>query len=72
LKRVFTIDIETCSACGGAVKIIACIGDPAVIQKLLTHLKEKAAPELVSLLPSVRAPPVCVRARTGRPTGLFS
>jgi hypothetical protein len=25
LKRVFNIDIETCSACGGAVKIIACI-----------------------------------------------
>jgi hypothetical protein len=43
------------------VKIIACIEDPAVIQKILTHLKEKAAPELVSLLPSVRAPP----------TGLF-
>ncbi len=25
LKRVFNIDIETCSACGGAVRIIACI-----------------------------------------------
>ena len=25
LKRVFNIDIETCSECGGAVKIIACI-----------------------------------------------
>jgi len=50
---------------------LACIEDPAVIQKILTRLKEKAAPELVSLLPSVWAPPVCVRARTGRPTGLF-
>ena len=25
LKRVFNIDIETCSECGGAVKVIACI-----------------------------------------------
>ena len=45
----------------GAVKVIACIEDPAVIQKILTHLKEKAGPEPLGLLPSVRAPP----------TGLF-
>ena len=32
LKRVFHIDIETCNHCGGAVKIIACIEDPAVIE----------------------------------------
>jgi len=29
LKRVFNIDIETCSVCGGAMRIIACIEDPA-------------------------------------------
>jgi hypothetical protein len=57
LKRVFNIDIETCRECGGAVKVIACIEDPVVIQKILTHLKEKAAPEPLGLLPSVRAPP---------------
>ena len=34
LKRVFDIDIETCSECGGDVKIIASIEDPAVIKKL--------------------------------------
>jgi len=34
LKRVFGIDIETCSACGGAVRIIACIEDPASIEKI--------------------------------------
>ncbi len=39
LKRVFNIDIETCSECGGAVKIIACIEDPVVIAKILTHLE---------------------------------
>ena len=38
LKRVFRIDVETCQACGGAVKIIASIEDPALIGKILTHL----------------------------------
>ena len=57
LKRVFNIDIETCRECGGAIKVIACIEDPVVIQKLLTHLKEKAAPEPLGLLPCARAPP---------------
>jgi rRNA maturation endonuclease Nob1 len=32
LKRVFKMDIETCSACGGTVKIIACIEDPVLIK----------------------------------------
>ncbi|MCR4298389.1 MAG: hypothetical protein NUV75_06515 [Gallionella sp.] len=34
LKRVFNIDIETCRQGGGAVKVIACIDDPAVIEKI--------------------------------------
>jgi hypothetical protein len=38
LKRVFGIDIATCPARGGALRIIACIEDPAVIKKILTHL----------------------------------
>ncbi len=37
MKRVFNIDIETCRACGGAVRIIACIEDPVVIEKILAH-----------------------------------
>jgi hypothetical protein len=28
LKQVFEIDIETCSECGGAVRVIACVEDP--------------------------------------------
>ena len=42
LKRVFNIDVETCQACGGPVKIISCIEDPVVIKRILDHLKEKA------------------------------
>ena len=57
LKRVFNIDIETCSACGGTVKVIACIQDPAVIDKILTHLQEKVVPGAKDLLPQSRAPP---------------
>ena len=36
LKRVFGIDIETCRACGGAVRIIALIEEPEVIKKILS------------------------------------
>lgn len=42
LKRVFNIDIETCNACGGAIKVIACIKDPVVIKQILDHLEQKA------------------------------
>ena len=63
LKRVLNIDIETCSECGGYIKVIACLEDPIVIEKILTHLKLQkqkelqAAPELLALLPQERAPP---------------
>jgi hypothetical protein len=40
------IDVEICSRCGGAVKVIAdtsdrCIEDQLVINKILSHLKTK-------------------------------
>lgn len=38
LKRVFDIDIEHCPQCGGALKIIATIEEPAVILRILAHL----------------------------------
>ena len=58
LKRVFNIDITICSRCGGAVSIIACIEDPAVINKILAHLDAKSgAPAAVNQLPEPRAPP---------------
>ncbi len=57
LKRVFGIDIETCRECGGTVKVIACIEDPVVIEKILAHLQEKDASVPTNLLPASRAPP---------------
>jgi hypothetical protein len=57
LKRVFNIDIEACSACGGEVRIIASIEDPAVINKILAHLDAIAQPAGGGRLPPCRAPP---------------
>ena len=66
LKRVFQIDIETCSECGGAMKVIACIEDPVVIKQILDHLKQKAETNESSPLPESRAPPA------GLSPGLFT
>ncbi|HBX9245574.1 TPA: transposase, partial [Klebsiella pneumoniae] len=57
LKRVFNIDIETCSGCGDAMKVIACIEDPIVIKQILDHLKHKAETSGTRALPESRAPP---------------
>ncbi len=57
LKRVFNIDIETCQACGGAVKVIACIEDPKVIRQILDHLKYKGEYQDAIQLPDSRASP---------------
>ena len=39
LKRVFEMDLEHCPHCGGALKVIAAIEEPAVIVGILTHLQ---------------------------------
>jgi hypothetical protein len=51
------IDIETCLACGGAVRIIACIEASAVTEKIVTHLDAKALKPEASMRPPGRAPP---------------
>ena len=42
LKRVFNIGIEVCEKCQGLVKNIACVENPAAIEKILKHLKAQA------------------------------
>jgi hypothetical protein len=56
LKRVFSIDIETCATSGGALWIIACIEGPAVINKILTHPDRQEASAEPSRSPPSRAP----------------
>ena len=51
LRRVFNIDIETC---GGEVRVIASIEDPAVIGLILKHLDGKQAQSTLALLPPER------------------
>jgi hypothetical protein len=59
LKRVFNTDIETCGRCGGSLKVIACIEDQGIIDRILAHLREKEQdiPTLPLLVPPPRAPP---------------
>ena len=57
LKRVFKIDIETCDHCGGALKVIASIEDPAVIKQTFKHLDRRAEAATPTFRPFARAPP---------------
>ena len=41
-----------------AGQAFACIEDPVVIDKILTHLQEKLTPVPAGLRPASRAPPV--------------
>ena len=38
LMRLFAIDIQICRRCGGRLRVIASIEDPAVIERILEHL----------------------------------
>ena len=40
LKRVFKMDVETCETCGGTMRVIASLEDPAVIKRILAHLEQ--------------------------------
>jgi hypothetical protein len=59
LKRVFNIEIEACSRCGSTVRVIACIEDQDIIDRILAHPRDKepATPSLPLLTPPSRAPP---------------
>jgi len=57
LKRVFGIDLQSCPACGGAMRILACIEDPVVIEKILAHLDAKAVAAQAARPPPCRGPP---------------
>lgn len=58
LKRVFNIDVTTCVHCGGPVRIVASIEDPATIRAILAHFEKHGALEQAHYRPAARAPPV--------------
>ncbi len=55
--HVGNFDIEVCDISGKKVKVIACIEDPAVIKKILTHLKVQAPAIKKYTLPEGGSPP---------------
>jgi hypothetical protein len=58
LKRVFATDIQCCRRCGGRLKVIASIEEPALIERMLAHLKQQTPPAQPSHVPfAARAPP---------------
>ena len=58
LKRVFNIDVTVCRHCQGAMRIIACIEDRQVINKILAHISRKQEPFApVMTGTGIRAPP---------------
>jgi hypothetical protein len=42
LKRVFGIEFEQCARCGGRLKVIACIEEPKLIERLLRCVERRA------------------------------
>jgi hypothetical protein len=44
MHRAFAIDVLACVHCGGRLRLIATLHDPAVIRKLLAHLGMAAPP----------------------------
>ena len=71
LKRVFNIEIEACSRCGGAAWAIACIEDQEIIDRILAHLRDKepATLSLPLLTPPSRAPPETLPLFAGMEVG---
>jgi hypothetical protein len=58
LKRVFNIDITICRYCQGTVKVIACIEERQIIDRILAHINNKhqsGKPPTAFL--GIRAPP---------------
>ena len=71
LKRVFNIDIVVCARCGGSIRVIACIEDQDVIERILAHLrdKEQNTPALPHVAPPTRAPPGTLPLFAGKDSG---
>jgi hypothetical protein len=57
-KSPSPIDIETCRRCGGTLEVIASIEDPALIERILAHRRERAEDDVRSTPFAPRAPPL--------------
>ena len=41
LRRVFAVEVEVCPACGGAMRILAFVTEPATVTRILAHLERR-------------------------------
>ena len=57
LKRVFNSDITVCRYCQGTVKVIACIEERQVIDKILAHINKLQSKKPATAILEIRAPP---------------
>ena len=57
LKRVFSIEIETCQRCGGKLEVIASIEDAELIGRILEHRAQRGEDDLRGTPFAPRAPP---------------
>ena len=58
LQRVFGVDAQQCEECGGRVRIVSCIEDEQIIEKILRHLglwEEGAGQALARAGPQARS-----------------
>jgi hypothetical protein len=60
LLRVFGIEINTCTRCGGQLKVMTSIEEPEVIARFLAHIQKAAR---------INTKPSCRSARGRPPTG---
>jgi hypothetical protein len=44
LRRTFDIDVETCPSCGGRMRLLALVTEPASVARLLRHMAEPTEP----------------------------
>ena len=45
MQRAFGLDVLLCPRCGGRLRLIATIADPAVVERILVHLSLGPAPK---------------------------
>jgi hypothetical protein len=70
LQQIFEVDPLACPSCHVAMRIVAFITQPSVIDQILTHLRTRAAREAHAAArspPSTRAPASRGASRTPRP-----
>jgi hypothetical protein len=70
LKRVFGVEIESCTRCGGPLTIPVSIEEPQLIAKILSHLERAAREQYQSELPARWfGGPATAKGSAQKPTG---